>query len=171
VECSPRAAAKAYRYYSGAVMAIAQLSPAERLAAILAEADRIAALELPYFWGGGHLDPAPADGPFDCSSAVCRVLQAAGYELRTTWSGELVSWGSPGPGVVTIYGNLEHVFLAIGGRYWGTSERIPGGGPGWLDSLPDSSAFTARHPADLPYGAVDGGLRKRGLSYRRRNRR
>src|SRR6266516_7270542 len=127
-----------------------QRSGASRLAAIIAEADRIAALELPYFWGGGHLNPAPADGPFDCSSAVCRVLQVAGYELPTTWSGELMVWGAPGPGEVTIYANPDHVFLAIGGRYWGTSERIPGGGPGWADDLPVTSGFTARHPADLP---------------------
>jgi sulfotransferase family protein len=120
-----------------------------RLAAIVAEANRIAALELPYFWGGGHLTPAPNEGPFDCSSAVCRVLQAAGYGLRTTWSGGLMRWGAPGPGQVTICANPGHAFLVIDGRFWGTSDGNPGGGPGWHG--PRSSAgYVLRHPPDLP---------------------
>ena len=120
--------------------------------AIVAEANRIDDLSPPYVYGGGHTTPAPRNGPFDCSSAVSRVLQAAGYDLDTMTSGSLMSWGEAGEGQVTIYANEGHVFMRIGERYWGTSVGDSGsGGTGWHGSPSSSylSTFTARHPPDL----------------------
>jgi TP901 family phage tail tape measure protein len=128
----------------------------------LREMNRLDALHLPYVWGGGHSTPAPRNGPFDCSSAVSRVLQAAGYNNPTMVSGALASWGLPGKGRhSTIYANSGHVFMNMNGRGWGTSASNPGGGPGWLSysSLP---GYTIRH---APY------MQQGGRVGRRRNRR
>lgn len=116
--------------------------------------DRIEALHLSYRWGGGHgSSPAPANGPFDCSSFVCRVLQEAGLDISTMVSGALASWGDPGEGnEVTVYANAEHTFIAVRvngeWRYAGTSATNPGHGPGWI-STPSASyraGFRKRHP-------------------------
>lgn len=131
-----------------------------RLNAIEKEADRINALHLKYDWGGGHgTTPAPPNGPFDCSSAVSRVLQGAGYKVPTDTTPALISdWHFPtGPGPAVIYargGKEAHTFMRIGNRYWGTSGFGHPGftGPGWFTVPPDSSylsQFTEMHPPGL----------------------
>jgi hypothetical protein len=128
------------------------------------EADRINALRLTYQLGGGHgSTPAPADGPFDCSSAVSRVLQVGGYKIATdTTPALLTDWHFPGgPGPTTIYAKGEpeaHTFMKIGSRYWGTSGfGHPGfSGPGWFVNAPASnylSEFSEIHPPGLGEGA------------------
>jgi len=120
------------------------------LAAQLAErANQIDAKHLPYKWGGGHggrVDPRHPV-PLDCSGAVSAVL---GIDPRV--SGEFTKWGKPGDGGskgVTIYANAEHVFMKIGGHYFGTSRTNPGGGAGWIPQGAISkqylAGFTARH--------------------------
>lgn len=125
------------------------------LEAMIAEADRIDRLRLPYVWGGGHQSsPAPADGPFDCSGAVSRLLQAVGYPLPTIVSGDFLRVGAPGPGRVTIWAYDGHVFLTIDGRGWGTGSP-PRGGAGWLPyANPYHSRFVARHLPELEDDAV-----------------
>lgn len=119
---------------------------------MIAEADRIDSLHKTYVYGGGHVTPAPANGPWDCSSAVSRVLQVGGYDIPTMVSGDLAAWGEPGKGkAVTIYADSGHVLMSLNGRFWGTSRENPGGGPGWI-SQPSASylaAKTARHPKGL----------------------
>lgn len=133
---------------------------------LLVEAVRINALQLTYLYGGSHgTVRAPANGPFDCSSAVSRLLQVAGYDLPTMTTAGLINWGEPGPGrVVTIrvkaYGPSAHTFLEFSPqvtppqmRYWGTSTTNPGGGPGWIPESALSagylSGFEKRHPPGL----------------------
>jgi putative peptide zinc metalloprotease protein len=114
-----------------------------------AEAERIDDAEVPYLWGGGHVerlhhsDPVT---PLDCSGAVSRVL---GIDPRVAQAFE--TWGEPGHGKrVTIYANAGHVLMEIDGHFWGTSSANPGGGAGWIprERVPDSylARFTARHP-------------------------
>lgn len=124
----------------------APLTEGTLLEALVAEADRIDRLELPYVWGGGHQSsPAPPDGPFDCSGAVSRVLQAVGYPIPTLVSGQFMRVGEPGPGRVTVWAYDGHVFLTIDGRGWGTGSA-PRGGAGWLRyDRPRSGRFVARH--------------------------
>jgi hypothetical protein len=115
------------------------------------EADRIDRLRVPYVFGGGHQSsPAPPNGPFDCSSAVSRVLQAAGYDIPTLVSGQFVNYFPPGPGRITIYAYSGHVFMVIDGRGFGTSPSNPGGGAGWLPyNTPYHSLFGTYHaPVD-----------------------
>lgn len=124
-----------------------------RFQAITEAANALERMELPYVWGGGHGSSPVGDprsyGGLDCSSTVSWVLQQAGYDVPTAVSGDMQSWGEPGPGAVTIFANPEHVFLKIGNRYFGTSRTNPGGGPGWLDpgyeSEANSGKYTVRH--------------------------
>jgi Transglycosylase SLT domain len=139
---------------------------APAVAAMVEEAKRIDALALPYVWGGSHgASPTPANGPFDCSSAVSHLLQVVGFEIPTMTTVGLVGWGEPDPGRwVTIhvkpFGADAHTFLEFSPevtrdskRYWGTSGTNPGGGPGWIpESAFDAaylSGFQRRHPPGL----------------------
>lgn len=127
----------------------------DRLARMKQEADRIHVLHLPYVLGGGHSTPAPARGPYDCSSSWSRLLQAAGYRIPTMDSGQLARWGEPGPGEhVTIYADAGHVYGVIDGRAWGTGSggRSSGWtGAGWLSygHNPYRGGFAVRHPPGL----------------------
>jgi cell wall-associated NlpC family hydrolase len=127
-------------------------------------ADRLAAMDVPYVYGGGHMTPAVPDPGLDCSSSVSWVLQHAGWRIATMTSGEFATWGKPGPGTyVTLYANSGHVFMAIRispserWRYFGTSgfghPGAPNGtGPAWftVDPSPEYLAgFTMRHPPGL----------------------
>jgi cell wall-associated NlpC family hydrolase len=133
---------------------------------MVAEAARIDVLHLPYVWGGSHgQSPTPANGPFDCSSAVSHLLQVGGFRNPTMDTAALVRWGDPGPGrEVTIhvkpFGAEAHTFIEFmpgvtppGERYWGTSNSHPGGGPGWIPQSAFTASylagFTLRHPPGL----------------------
>jgi hypothetical protein len=136
-------------------------------------ATALAARELPYVWGGGHAEAGVASagvrgGPgangkrvgYDCSGAVAAVLAAAGLwspgsgvpsdagviaQLRAE---RLLAPGAgtgTGPSEVTLYDEPGvHIFMNIGGRFFGTSDGAGGGnlrgGAGWLDDgAPDAS--------------------------------
>jgi hypothetical protein len=146
-------------------------APNEAVAAMVAEAERLSILrpQTEYVWGGSHGEsPTPADGPFDCSSAVSHELQVGGLGVPTMATPELANWGQAGPGRwVTIWvkpyddHGAAHTFIEFmpgvtppEHRYWGTSGFVaPGHGPGWIpESTFDSSYlryFERRHPAGL----------------------
>jgi hypothetical protein len=145
-------------------------APNERVARMVAEADRLSAMrpETEYEWGGSHgISPTPRNGPFDCSSAVSHLLQVAGFGNETMTTIGFHTWGRPGPGRwVTILNKPfepeAHVILEFSPavtpaeeRFWGTSGFIEGGdkGPGWIpESTFDAaylSRFEERHPAGL----------------------
>jgi hypothetical protein len=150
-------------------VACAASAPDEAVAKMVTEAARLSALrpQSEYVWGGSHgLSPTPANGPFDCSSAVSHLLQVGGFHNPTMDTVGLVGWGEPGPGRwVTIfvrpYGTEAHTFLRFaadvtppGERYWGTSGiAAPGKGPGWIPERDFSagylSDFELRHPPGL----------------------
>jgi Transglycosylase SLT domain len=121
-----------------------------RLAALAHEADRISRKNFPYVWGGGHTQPAPDPDHttgYDCSGAVSRLVQAAGYPYPTADTTILErEWKLPrGPGTVTVFlkptGPEAHVFVRIRERgrerFWGTSDFArPNGGAGWFTQTP-----------------------------------
>lgn len=144
-------------------------APNEVVAAMVAEAERLSRLRpgSDYVYGGSHgLTPTPANGPFDCSSAVSRILQVGGFDNPTMTTVSFASWGEPGPGKwVTLhnkpYGADAHIFIEFqkgvtppDKRYWGTSGFwFSGHGPGWI---PESvfgadylAEFELRHPPGL----------------------
>jgi hypothetical protein len=145
------------------------LAPNEAVAKMIAEADRLSAMRprTEYVWGGSHGEsPTPANGPFDCSSAVSHLLQVAGFGNPTMDTIALLDWAEPGPGKwVSIYdkpyGGDAHTFVKFtpgvtpaSKRYWGTSGFVaPGHGPGWIPESTFSasylSGFQVLHPAGL----------------------
>jgi hypothetical protein len=128
-----------------------------KVQAAVAEANRIDRAHYPYVWGGGHTQPARATGGgYDCSGAVARVMQRAGFNFPTGVSGSYAGWGSPGKGRhISIFANPQHTFMAIRGKGFGTSSSNPGGGAGWLD-YNSRSGFTVRHPKGFRRGGIVG---------------
>lgn len=126
---------------------------------IISEANRIDALRLPYSYGGGHGTPAPPDGPFDCSSSVSRVFQAAGMQIPTMTSQAFLNWGQSGMGALSVGvrpggGRSGHVYMIVNGHAWGTSPENPGGGPGWISGYTTRPGFTYRHWPEAGDGTV-----------------
>jgi hypothetical protein len=146
-------------------------APDEAVAAMVAEAERLSLLRptTEYIWGGSHGEsPTPANGPFDCSSAVSHLLQVGGFGIQTTDTVGLSTWGEPGPGrwvtiwVKPVYNHGEaHTFIEFmpgvtppQHRYWGTSGFVePGHGPGWIPGSTFEAGylryFERRHPPGL----------------------
>jgi hypothetical protein len=126
-------------------------SPAGDLATIKQRAKTLAAMQLPYVFGGHHGEPAPVKDPrpgLDCSSAVSWVLNIVPRD-----SHGFIDFGEPGPGQVTLWvdpgaGMNGHVFMVIDGVGYGT-----GGGPGHFAggfgrlsyTTPYRAGFTPRH--------------------------
>jgi hypothetical protein len=155
------------------------------LNALTSAANRVAAADYPYVWGGGHGQAGSPSvglkGPghngkrrgFDCSGSVAAVLVAGGlwptgaavpsdagviqYLLRA----KLIARGAgAGPQEVTLYDEPGvHIFMNIDGRFFGTSDGGRGGdargGPGWLDD----GASDASSPAFRRYHFVAGALK------------
>lgn len=134
---------------------------------VLSVARWIESRRIHYCWGGGHAaKPGPSGGEYcwstggeqvfgaaedglDCSGAVRWLLVLSGYEDP----GPLVSGGfakvyPSGPGKhLTIWSNAVHVFVAIDGRDWGTSETNFAHGPGFAEH--SKAGFVASHPRGL----------------------
>ena len=111
----------------------------------VAAGNRIAAL--PYHYGGGHRSFRAAG--YDCSGSVSYVLHAVGRLSRPMDSGELMSYGSPGPGrFITVYANPGHAFMVIDGRRFDTSGRSIDGSR-WHADARSTAGYVARHPAGL----------------------
>jgi hypothetical protein len=145
------------------------LAPNEVVAKMIAEANRLSAIRprTEYIYGGSHGESTtPANGPFDCSSAVSHLLQVAGFDNPTMDTIALLSWAEPGPGKwVSIYdkpyGADAHTFIEFtpgltlaSKRFWGTSDFVaPGHGPGWIPESTFSagylSGFQVLHPPGL----------------------
>jgi cell wall-associated NlpC family hydrolase len=101
----------------------------------------------PYIWGGGH--GKWLDKGYDCSGSVSFVLAAAGLLSVSETSGQLMSFGQPGPGKwVTIYANGGHVFLEVAGIRFDTGAQSVTGSR-WAPTGRSTAGFVARHPAGL----------------------
>jgi len=108
-------------------------------------ANRIA--NLPYRYGGGH--GSFQDSAYDCSGSVSYVLHAAGKLRAPLDSGQLESWGLPGPGkYITVYANAGHAYMTIRGRRFDTSARYEAGSR-WTHHDRSSSGYVVRHPPGL----------------------
>jgi hypothetical protein len=107
----------------------------------------------PYIYGGGHGSFIAAG--YDCSGSVSFVLHAAGLVSTPLDSSDFMSWGDSGLGEwITVYTNPSHAFLEIAGIRLDTSTEgdrhpAPGSGPHWRAVLLDTSAYSARHAANL----------------------
>jgi hypothetical protein len=135
-------------------------STAETLLRVEEVARWIEAKKIHYCWGGGHgLKPGPSEGSgefcppgtqgLDCSGAVRWLLVLSGYpDPGGLGSGLLGPHYPAGPGqAVTIWSNVDHIFLEIDGRDWGTSETNFAHGPGFAEHTHEG--FLASHPPGL----------------------
>jgi hypothetical protein len=101
----------------------------------------------PYIWGGGH--GKWLDKGYDCSGSVSFALASAGLLSSSETSGQLMSFGKPGPGRwVTIYANGGHVFLEVAGIRFDTGAQSVTGSR-WANTGRSTAGFVARHPAGL----------------------
>ncbi len=91
--------------------------------------------DFPYIWGGGHASFI-ANG-YDCSGSVSYALAAGGLLSAPLVSGELASWGEPGPGRwITIYANAGHTFMDVDGMWFDTAGRSGPYASRWLVATP-----------------------------------
>jgi cell wall-associated NlpC family hydrolase len=101
--------------------------------------------DFPYIWGGGHASFV-ANG-YDCSGSVSYALAAGGLLNAPLVSGELASWGAPGPGRwITIYADNGHTFMDVDGMWFDTAGRSGPYASRWLVSTPSLAGYAVRHP-------------------------
>jgi hypothetical protein len=105
---------------------------------------------LPYRFGGGH--GTFEDNAYDCSGSLSFVFAAAGLLNTTVTSGQLMTWGKPGPGKwITVFAAPGHTFMYVAGLRFDTV-ALAETGSRWSNrsaNEPDLSSFVVRHPAGL----------------------
>jgi cell wall-associated NlpC family hydrolase len=109
---------------------------------VIAGANEIA--DFPYVFGGGHA--SFVDNAYDCSGSVSYALAAGGLLSSPETSGELESWGVPGPGhYITVYANAGHAYMYVDGMLYDTAGRSGVYASRWLVGSVDNSGFIVRH--------------------------
>jgi cell wall-associated NlpC family hydrolase len=113
---------------------------------VIAGANAIA--NFPYVYGGGHA--SFVDNAYDCSGSVSYALAAGGLLSAPETSGQLESWGAPGPGKwITVYANAGHTYMYvnIGGAWmlYDTAGRSGVFASRWQPSPVDNAGYVARH--------------------------
>jgi cell wall-associated NlpC family hydrolase len=104
--------------------------------------------DYPYIWGGGHASFI-ANG-YDCSGSVSYALAAGGLLSAPLVSGDLATWGEPGPGRwITIYANAGHTFMDVDGVWFDTAGRSGPYASRWLVATPPLEGYAVRHPVGL----------------------
>jgi hypothetical protein len=100
--------------------------------------------DFPYVFGGGHA--SFVDNAYDCSGSVSYALAAGGLLSAPETSGELESWGAPGPGrYITVYAAAGHTYMYIDGVLYDTAGRSGVYASRWQVSPTDNSGYVARH--------------------------
>jgi hypothetical protein len=109
---------------------------------VIAGANEIA--DFPYVYGGGHA--SFVDNAYDCSGSVSYALAAGGLLSRPETSGELESWGVPGPGrYITVYANAGHTYMYVDGILYDTAGRSGVYASRWQVQPTDNSGYVVRH--------------------------
>jgi cell wall-associated NlpC family hydrolase len=109
---------------------------------VIAGANEIA--DFPYVYGGGHA--SFIDNAYDCSGSVSYALAAGGLLGAPETSGELESWGAPGPGrYITVYANAGHTYMYVDGLLYDTAGRSGVYASRWQVAPTDNEGYVARH--------------------------
>lgn len=112
------------------------------VARVIAGGNAIA--DFPYVFGGGHA--SFVDSAYDCSGSVSYALAAGGMLSAPETSGDLMSWGAPGPGKwITVYASVGHVYMYVDGMRFDTSFRSGVFGSRWQAWRRTNAGFVARH--------------------------
>jgi cell wall-associated NlpC family hydrolase len=113
---------------------------------VVAGANAIA--DFPYVFGGGH--GSFVDNAYDCSGSVSYALAAGGLLGAPETSGELESWGAPGPGrYITVLANAGHTYMYVDGVLYDTAGRSGVYASRWQVSATNNAGYVARHPPGL----------------------
>jgi hypothetical protein len=100
--------------------------------------------DFPYVFGGGHA--SFVDNAYDCSGSVSYALAAGGLLGAPLTSGDLESWGAPGPGrYITVFANAGHTYMYVNGVLFNTSGRSGVYASRWQVRSTDNSGYVARH--------------------------
>lgn len=114
----------------------------EAVQKVIAGANEIA--DFPYVFGGGHA--SFVDNAYDCSGSVSYALAAGGLLSRPETSGELESWGVPGPGrYITVYANAGHTYMYVDGILYDTAGRSGVYASRWQVGAVNNSGYVERH--------------------------
>jgi cell wall-associated NlpC family hydrolase len=98
----------------------------------------------PYVFGGGH--GSFVDNAYDCSGSVSYALAAGGMLSAPETSGELESWGAPGPGrYITVYAAAGHTYMYVNGIMYNTAGRSGTYASRWQVNPTDNTGYVARH--------------------------
>jgi len=109
---------------------------------VIAGANEIA--DFPYVYGGGHA--SFIDNAYDCSGSVSYALAAGGLLGAPETSGQLESWGAPGPGrYITVYANAGHTYMYVDGVLYDTAGRSGVYASRWQVGAVDNEGYVARH--------------------------
>jgi hypothetical protein len=112
------------------------------IAKVIAGANAIA--DFPYVYGGGHA--SFVDNAYDCSGSVSYALAAGGLLSSPETSGELESWGAPGPGRwITVYANAGHTYMYVDGVLYDTAGRSGIYASRWQVGGTDNAGYVVRH--------------------------
>jgi cell wall-associated NlpC family hydrolase len=129
-------------------LAIAPIGAPAAVQSVIQAGNEIA--HLPYRFGGGH--GTFEDSAYDCSGSLSFVFAAAGLLDTTVTSGQLMSWGKPGPGRwITVFAAPGHTFMYVAGLRFDTV-ALAQTGSRWSSrpaTEPDLRSFVVRHPAGL----------------------
>ncbi|PZR68005.1 MAG: hypothetical protein DLM63_05400 [Solirubrobacterales bacterium] len=122
--------------------AIAPAGAPQAVAAVIAGGNAIA--DFPYVYGGGHA--SFVDTAYDCSGSVSYALAAGGMIASPVTSGELMSWGAPGPGRwISVYAHSGHTFMVVAGLRFDTSGRAGPLSTRWSTNPRSTAGFAVRH--------------------------
>jgi len=109
---------------------------------VIAGANEIA--DFPYVYGGGHA--SFIDNAYDCSGSVSYALAAGGLLSAPETSGQLESWGAPGPGkYITVYANAGHTYMYVDGILYDTAGRSGVYASRWQVEPTDNAGYVVRH--------------------------
>jgi len=109
---------------------------------VIAGANEIA--DFPYVYGGGHA--SFVDNAYDCSGSVSYALAAGGLLSAPETSGQLESWGVPGPGrYITVYANAGHTYMYVDGILYDTAGRSGVYASRWQVQPTDNEGYVVRH--------------------------
>ena len=109
---------------------------------VIAGANEIA--DFPYVYGGGHA--SFVDNAYDCSGSVSYALAAGGLLSAPETSGQLESWGAPGPGkYITVYANAGHTYMYVDGILYDTAGRSGVYASRWQVQPTNNEGYVVRH--------------------------
>ena len=127
-------------------LAVAPIGAPPQVQEIINAGNQIALLG--YFYGGGH--GTFEDTRYDCSGSISFVLAAAHLLGATETSGELESYGAPGPGKwITIFANAGHTYMYVAGLRFDTVALAEGGSRWSNRTGSEGGGFVQRHPPGL----------------------